>query len=391
MSDTLHPPAERQLASEPVRRLGDRDEEPETGTALCLSGGGYRAMVFHVGVLWRLNEAGLLPGLGRVSSVSGGSITAGVLAKNWSELQFRGDVAQRFTEAVAEPVRVMARKGVDVSSVLRGAGLPWVSIADRVEKAYDDTLFHGATLQDLPDEPRFVFNSTNLESGVLMRFSKPYLADYRVGRVLEPSLPLALAVTASSAFPPFLSPCKLDLSRAHWVSDEGNDLAGRKGFRDVLSLCDGGVYDNLGIETSWKRYRTVLVSDAGGHMGADPSVPGDWARGLLRVLSVIDNQVRALRKQQVVGSFRSGDRGGMYVGIRSDLAGYPVRDPLPAEPQVTRGLAAMATRLDAMPDDVQEKLVNWGYVICDAGLRSYVDQNAERGALPYPDNPLDGV
>lgn len=41
--------------------------------------GGYRAMVFHLGVLIRLNEVGLLRWLGRVSSVSGGSITAGVL------------------------------------------------------------------------------------------------------------------------------------------------------------------------------------------------------------------------------------------------------------------------------------------------------------------------
>jgi NTE family protein len=53
--------------------------DPESGTALCLSGGGYRAMVFHVGVLWRLYQAGLLSGIKRISSVSGGSITAGLL------------------------------------------------------------------------------------------------------------------------------------------------------------------------------------------------------------------------------------------------------------------------------------------------------------------------
>src|SRR5260370_11456881 len=55
--------------------------------ALSLSGGGYRAMVFHVGALWRLNEVGLLGKLKRISSVSGGSITAGVLALCWKELQ----------------------------------------------------------------------------------------------------------------------------------------------------------------------------------------------------------------------------------------------------------------------------------------------------------------
>jgi NTE family protein len=55
----------------------------EAGTALCLSGGGYRAMVFHVGVLWRLYEAGLLGSLKRISSVSGESITSALLGLNW--------------------------------------------------------------------------------------------------------------------------------------------------------------------------------------------------------------------------------------------------------------------------------------------------------------------
>ena len=60
------------------------------GTALCLSGGGYRAMLFHVGALWRLNELGYLTRLDRVSSVSGGSITAGCLAVGWRDLRFDG-------------------------------------------------------------------------------------------------------------------------------------------------------------------------------------------------------------------------------------------------------------------------------------------------------------
>src|SRR5688572_4484386 len=64
------------------------ENTPVTGTALCLSGGGYRAMVFHTGVLWRLYEAGLLGKVDRVSSVSGGSIAAGVLALAWKTLSF---------------------------------------------------------------------------------------------------------------------------------------------------------------------------------------------------------------------------------------------------------------------------------------------------------------
>jgi len=53
--------------------------EPEEGIALCLSGGGYREMLFHLGGIIRLNETGHLKEIARVSSVSGGSITAGVL------------------------------------------------------------------------------------------------------------------------------------------------------------------------------------------------------------------------------------------------------------------------------------------------------------------------
>lgn len=59
---------------------------PSEGIALCLSGGGYRAMVFHFGMLWRLNEFGLLPKLDRISSVSGSSITAAVLGLGWAQL-----------------------------------------------------------------------------------------------------------------------------------------------------------------------------------------------------------------------------------------------------------------------------------------------------------------
>ena len=60
----------------------------EDGIGLCLSGGGFRAMLFHLGCFVRLNELGLLPRLERVASVSGGSIAAGALAVAWPELEF---------------------------------------------------------------------------------------------------------------------------------------------------------------------------------------------------------------------------------------------------------------------------------------------------------------
>ena len=226
-------------------------------------------MVFHVGVLWRLNETKLLSKIKRFSSVSGGSITAGVLARGWRDLRFQNGVASNFAEVVVQPVRQMASTSIDLGAVFWGSVLPG-SVAERVAKAYREHLFDDTTLQDLPDEPRFVFNATNLESGVAFRFSKPYMGDYRVGRIFDPKIELAVAVAASSAFPPVLSPCVLDLSDETWKDDEGNDLGHKPGFRDEIKLTDGGVYDNMGLETAWKRYKTILVSDAGGHVEEDP-------------------------------------------------------------------------------------------------------------------------
>ena len=388
----LTAPPEINVTNDPVRHIrGEAEAEPADGTALCLSGGGYRAMMFHVGVLWRLNEAAMLPVLDRVSSVSGGSITAGVLAMNWAHLGFnRAGIAEEFVSEVMEPIRDMSRRTVDLRSVLVGVGLPFTSVSDRVVKAYRKYLFAKTTLQDLPDRPRFVINATNLESGVLMRVSKPYLADYRVGRVNEPDLPLAVAVAASSAFPPVLSPCTVDLEHEDWVSEDGNDLTGPE-FRNQIRLSDGGVYDNLGLETAWKRYSKILVSDAGGLLHPDADPPWDWARQMVRVLKVIDNQVRSLRKRQLIESLKDMRRSGMYVGIRSHIADYPLADPLPADSAVTMELAATPTRLEAMDETLQERLVNWGYVICDTGLRAHVLPDAAAGQLPYPDYPISSV
>src|SRR4051812_13809192 len=140
-------------------------EQLEDGAALCLSGGGYRAMLFHVGTLWRLNELGYLLNLKRISSVSGGSITAGVLGLAWKDLQFGSTgVAANFEARVVAPLRKLGSKGIDASSVILGVLIPWQHISDRVEAAYREYLFGDATLQDLPSDsegPRFVFNATS--------------------------------------------------------------------------------------------------------------------------------------------------------------------------------------------------------------------------------------
>ena len=364
-----------------------RDEQPgdklADGIGLCLSGGGYRAMLFHVGSLWRLNDSGYLSRLDRISSVSGGSITAAQLAIAWPDLAFADGVAAGYVERVVAPLRRLAGETIDKSGIVRGILTPG-SIGEKLAASYKQHLFGDRTLQHLPDTPRFVINATNLQSAVLWRFSKPYMRDYRVGEVKNPTVELATAVAASAAFPPFLSPVRLKLDDASFTPGSGDDLQ-RPPFTTEVVLADGGVYDNLGLETIWKRYRTVLVSDGGGHIAAKPKPAGDWLRQFPRILGVIDNQVRALRKRDVIGLYRAGLRTGSYWGIRSHIGDYGLADALPCDPVLTTRLADTPTRLARMDPSLQERLINWGYAVTDAALRAHVDQSlAAPTAFPYP-------
>jgi NTE family protein len=348
--------------------------EPAPGIALCLSGGGYRAMVFHLGVLIRLNEVGLLKKLTRVSSVSGGSIVAGMLGLQWKNLDFQNGVANKLQSAVIDPIRQFAGKTIDADSVIGGIFLPG-TINDRIVSAYKDYLFNEATLQDLPSDtegPRFVINATNIQSGALWRFSKPFMADYLVGMVENPTVPLAFAVGASSAFPPVLSPARLPLQHTDFVPDPKCPLQ-REPFTTEVILSDGGVYDNLGLETAWKNYQTILVSDAGGKMQPQPEPKTDWARHAYRVFDVIDNQVRSLRKRQVIEAFGNKERTGAYWGIRTHINDYELADALPCPEDRTLELAMTPTRLKRLEPEYQDRLINWGYAVCDAALRKHVD------------------
>jgi NTE family protein len=381
-------PIDSSNPASPVRIIPtDTGAPPWRGIALCLSGGGYRAMLFHLGALWRLNELAYLPKLSRVSSVSGGSLAAGILGHRWNRLAFVNGVATRFDEEIVATIRGFALKSIDVADILTGIFLPG-TIGEKIAASLNDLLFHHATLQDLPDTPRFVINATNVQSGALWRFSKPYMWDWRVGKVANPGVELAVAVGASSAAPPVLSPVRLHLSDADFVEGTGVDLQ-MAPFTEEVFLTDGAVYDNLGLETAWKVYDTILVSDGGGKLAPDARPHADWPRHAVRIIELIDNQVRSLRKRQLIASYKTGARKGTYWSVGSDIEDYPVADALPCPVDHVAALAAVPTRLTQVPEAIQQRLINWGYAICDAAMRAHVEPAAAPPpAFPYPDAAL---
>ncbi|WP_407156216.1 patatin-like phospholipase family protein [Bradyrhizobium sp. STM 3557] len=360
--------------------LDSESTEREDGVALSLSGGGYRAMVFHIGALCRLNEVGLLGRLKRISSVSGGSITAAYLGLMWSRLEFNAGKAANF-QLFIEGMQKMADTSVDIGAVVGGIFLPG-TISDRVAEAYDDVLFKGAKLANLPDDhggaaPRFVINATNVQTAALWRFSRPYMGDYHVGLIDAPNVTLATAVAASSAFPPILSPLTLPIKQPVRPT-KGADLNHIAAYTTQAILSDGGVYDNLGLETV-KRFSTLLVSDAGQKVEAEPDPAHDWARHAVRILDVVDNQVRSLRKRQLIEAYNRGDHTGTYWGIRTNFADYHLpSDPLNCLHRDPEPLAAIPTRLQKMPRDQQNRLMNWGYAICDAALRAHISAELQQ-------------
>ncbi|WP_329142655.1 patatin-like phospholipase family protein [Streptomyces sp. NBC_01456] len=359
----------------------------ELPVALCLSGGGYRAMLFHAGALLRLCELRWVQRLDLVSSVSGGSIVAGHLASQWDAMIAGDDLSQSYRDLVLNPLLSLSRQTIDMPAVARGFATPGGS-ARRVAAAYGKHLFHGKTFQEIPDHPRFVINATNMQSGALWRFSKSYARDYKVGGIEKPDVGLAEAVAASSAFPPFLSPAILRFSPDAWSWRGADPRMQREPYTSRVVLSDGGIYDNLALESA-KRCTTLLVSDGGGHLSPTPRPQDNWLGQLRRVLAVEDNQVRALRKRALIDGYQRNSFTGAYWGIRTDIENYHLADALPCPYTEALRLAAIRTRLASPSERDRFELVNWGYAVCDAALRAHVDRSLSPPTeFPFPEVAL---
>jgi len=341
----------------------------EEGIGLCLSGGGFRAMLFHLGAFIRMNELGLLANINRVASVSGGSIAAGALAVAWKDLTFdaRG-VATNLSEHVAAPLLNLAHMRLDVAATALGL-LPFVQAPRVASFAYDKFLFHGKTLQDLPESPRFSFAATSLQSGVLWRFARDYAADWRVGLWQKPTLPIALVVGASAAFPPYLSPAYIEVPEGAIMNQPGADLFGEP-YTRRLCLTDGGIYDNLGLEPVWKRYKTILVSDGGAVTPPSRAPRSNWLSQALRATDIALQQGINMRRRVLFGLERSEERHTAYWGIGEPVATYNIGNPLGFTSAETRQAAEVPTRLSRYPVETRALIVRAGYAHVDAALRA---------------------
>jgi NTE family protein len=356
------------------------------GPTLAVSGGGFRSTLFQIGVFSRLNEMKLLPKLRCISSVSGGSIASGFLAAQWPTLGFDASgYAAQLDAQFTHPLIAFCSKSIDVSAVIGGLINPFKHVGEELISALDDHLFKGKTLQHLPDTsvgnvPRFVFNATSMQTGVRFWFSREDAGDYRIGFTRHPAIPLATAVAASSAFPPFFAPLPVDIHGLTFepcISPEGKAISDRladPALHEKAECVDGGTYDNMALEALWNAYDTVWVSDAGAPLDVSASVSRDWIHEMMRVIDLMMRSGEAERRRDLLQKFAAAKASGSgvkgaYWGLTTPIAHYGTVGALPCLPAHTAPLAAIPTRLAAFTEEQQQRLVNWGYALTDAAVR----------------------
>lgn len=376
---------------------------------LSLSGGGFRATLYSLGSLIRLNEAGLMRELDTVTSVSGGSITAGWLMLNWNKLNFNRSIsnpdlfsADNFYEVITKPLIEFCSKDiVGHKEIILSKLLPYYSAVDSVKSKYKKHLFGDAILKDiqLNDEaPDFIFYGTNLDTGSSVRIHKNYIRDYNIGIAHGHSLSLAQAISISSGFPPFLSPIIIDSSDWNWQASGYEKLSYEdlNKLRQRLVLCDGGLYDNLGLEALWKNgseqeFDTIFCCDAGAPMpipwAKNKANSFSWIKQFNRMTDIMINQQRALRKRTLLKNLINGVYNGGYWGIDIRLTASD-REHFLLEKnfhQEYSHIKSLGTQLKKFSESDTKKLINLGYCHSDLILRQRFNKNIPMSTeIPFP-------
>ncbi|MGY3690565.1 NTE family protein [Bradyrhizobium sp. USDA 3240] len=301
------------------------DDAPKIG--LALSGGGSRAIAFHLGCLRALNRLGLLNRISVLSTVSGGSVIGACFhAHNGDFASFEAKIRAVLTAGLAKAMakKLFSRLGLQImgSALLVGlvafcvlvlrlllTVLRWLMPAELtrhferveirsplhrfrsrtslLEAVLDDVLFHETRLSQLPATPQFVINATELRTGSAFRFSTKQSGSWRWGKLHRNDASLAHAVAASAAYPLFLP--AFDET---YVFEKNGMLTPER-----VILSDGGIYDNLGLGCLWPdrspdvslnvvSVDTIICCSAGYGLHQEPPSQFFFAR-LLSVFSTL--------------------------------------------------------------------------------------------------------
>lgn len=368
--------------------------EPRIG--LALSGGGFRAAIFHLGVIRRLEELGIMPRVRVVSAVSGGSIISAYylcemerrLRLEKPEDRDRTETRVRIFEEIAHDFfRALDNNLRTRALIFTPFFYPWLFLktlalkpfragarSELIQREYDKWFYGNKSLDQLPSAvrtknresageasagPRLLINTTSLLTGERVAFSREPISHVNeMSRVNTNVLPLSRVVGASSGVPGLFPPTLIS--------------------GDVL--VDGGVADNQGIESLIEDpadCNLLLVSDASGQMEPIHTIRGGALKALLRVNSIFQFQIRNKLLDILVGwkrlpELRTTDKEPhefAFVHLHLNLKDRGIRDRIPSE--FIPGIARIRTDLDQFSHIEREALMYHGYTLIDAQIKRY--------------------
>ncbi len=233
---------------------------------LALSGGGFRATLYHLGVVRYLRDAKILPEITHLTTVSGGSILGAHLVLNWDKYCGTDEEFQEVADEIIQFVQLDVRNRIvrrfPFASLLNVLKRTFrfktnrkLTRAGLLEWYYERFLYGEIPLSQLPERPQLHIQATNVSEGRLCSFNQRGLLQQRRvagGRDRFEQIHFGLAtvpmaVAASSAFPGFFPPLEVT----------GSDAGSWEGEYHRQAFTDGGIFDNLGlrmfryIEQSW--------------------------------------------------------------------------------------------------------------------------------------------
>jgi predicted acylesterase/phospholipase RssA len=349
---------------------------------LALSGGGFRASFYHIGVLAKLAELDVLRHVECLSCVSGGSIIGAhyyLELRKMLQAKADGDInRQDYIDIVKKierdffvGVRTNVRTRI-AAEWLTNLKMIFVSTYSRTMRAGElyESMIYSKIEDGAGGEPRWldrtkvqpkdaqsdfspkdhnwrraakvpilVLNATTLNTGHNWQFTSTWMgeppagidsevdANYRLRRMYYTEAPskhkkmrLGYAVAASACVPGIFEPLTLEDIYERRPSDQDPAV------RPLVRLVDGGVHDNQGVAALLEQDCSVLiVSDASGQM-QDLDFPSNGLLGVpLRANSILQARVRVSQFEQLSSRLRGGLlRGMMFVHLKKDLEITPV-------------------------------------------------------------------
>ncbi len=321
---------------------------------LCLSGGGSRAIAFHLGCLRSLNKLGLLDKISVISAVSGGSVIGAMYtfsSDSFDEFDTRvvkllkkGLVLPIARELLLSPMLLKSLATVFTSGITaipcrllgRQPMRRWASRTDALERALDRGPFKGLFINS---ERRagmdIVINACELRTGSAFRFGSRESGCWRYGRLAENNVPLAHAVAASAAYPIFLPA----LDRTYSFVKAGVTSENR------VVLADGGLYDNLGttcVEPEKdEKYSTnvfsppyIISCNAGYGIFIDDIVPYGFFSRVTRAFETEHRKVQDAAMKRLFEFSKNHQISGFvlaYLGQQDKALPSPPTDLVPRE------------------------------------------------------------